>query len=178
MTAKALFLDRDGVINEDIGYVHTVEQFRFTEGIHDTLKHAAALGYKLIVVTNQAGIGRGYYTEADFRKLTAWMITRLAQSGVLVHAVYYCPYHPEHGKGDYKRWSYWRKPNPGMLLEAAKDFGLDLSLSIMVGDQETDIEAGIRAGVGRCYLLSAKTSPQQTKAHKVLRNIRELMDLL
>jgi D-glycero-D-manno-heptose 1,7-bisphosphate phosphatase len=153
---KAVFLDRDGVINEDVGYVHKPEDFRFTDGIFAFCRAAREKGYLLIVVTNQAGIARGYYTEGDFRRLTDWMRARFLEQGVGIDAVYSCPYHPEHGLGAYKRDSFDRKPNPGMILKARDAFDLDLARSILIGDKNSDIEAGRRAGVGRLIFLRGK----------------------
>ena len=150
---RALFLDRDGVINEEVGYLHKPEDVRFVPGIFDLCRAARALGYRLIVVTNQAGIARGYYTEADFLALMEWMRAELRRDGVELDAVYYCPFHPEHGVGEYKRESFDRKPQPGMLLRGKTEFGLDMPASVFVGDRCTDVGAGNAAGVGRMFLL-------------------------
>ncbi|MEP7206517.1 MAG: HAD family hydrolase [Casimicrobiaceae bacterium] len=149
----ALFLDRDGVINIDSGYVHTTDAFVFLTGIHDLCRRFQARNYRIVVVTNQAGIGRGLYSQAEFDALTAWMIERFADEGVRIDGVYACPYHPEHGRGDFLRDSFDRKPNPGMLLKARDDLGLDLDRSVLVGDRMSDIEAALRAGVARPILL-------------------------
>lgn len=146
--AQALFLDRDGVINVDYGYVHQPAEFEFVEGIFDISATAQKLGYKIVVVTNQAGIGRGYYSEQQFLDLMQWMHAEFIQRQIVISAVYHCPFHPVHGVGDYKRESEDRKPGPGMLLRAARDLGLDLFRSAMIGDKVTDMEAATRAGVG------------------------------
>jgi D-glycero-D-manno-heptose 1,7-bisphosphate phosphatase len=151
---RALFLDRDGVINVDRHYVHRVEDFEFESGIFELCAHAQAAGYRLVVVTNQAGIARGYYTEADFQSLTQWMLDTFARRGIVIDRVYHCPYHPTAGLGDYRRESFDRKPNPGMLLRARDELGLDLARSAFVGDKESDMEAGRRAGVGRLIKLA------------------------
>ena len=149
----ALFLDRDGVINVDHAYVHKRADFEFVDGIFDLCRAAKAQGYELIVVTNQAGIGRGYYTEADFAQLTAWMCERFSDEGAPITDVFYCPHHPEHGIGDYHRESFDRKPNPGMLLRAAEKHRLSLPGSIMLGDKESDMQAARSAGVETLFLL-------------------------
>jgi D-glycero-D-manno-heptose 1,7-bisphosphate phosphatase len=151
--SRALFLDRDGVINEEIHYLHKPEQVRFLPGIFTLCRQAQALGYRLIVVTNQAGIARGYYAEEDFHALTRWMEAAFAHEGVQLDRTYFCPHHPEHGVGVYRRECPDRKPNPGMLLRAAQDFSLDLARSILIGDRCTDLAAGQAAGVGTLLLL-------------------------
>lgn len=150
--SRALFLDRDGVININHGYVHTRDRFEFIEGIFEICRTARRLGYLLIVATNQSGIGRGYFSEEDFHALTDWMLQEFHLQGAEISKVYFCPYHPEHGIGIYKRDSDCRKPNPGMLLEAKAEFDLNLSASIFLGDQRSDEIAGRRAGVG-CVVL-------------------------
>ena len=149
---RALFLDRDGVINEDAGYTHRWEDFVFVDGIFGLCRHAHAQGWLLIVVTNQAGIGRGFYGEDAFHALTARMCERFAAEGAPIAKVYFDPTHPEHGIGEYRRASPMRKPNPGMLLLAAEEFRISLADSVLVGDKASDILAGLAAGV-RCNLL-------------------------
>lgn len=158
MLQPALFLDRDGVINVDHGYVHRSEDFDFIPGIFELVRKANVLNYKVVVVTNQAGIGRGYYTETQFQALTEWMCQRFREEGATVDKVYHCPFHPEHGLGPYKKDSEFRKPRPGMLLLAAQELGIDLGQSIMVGDKASDIMAAIAAGIPKRFLLSKKTS--------------------
>ena len=150
---RALFLDRDGVVNEEVGYLHRAEDVRFVDGIFSLCRTAARLGYRLIVVTNQAGIARGYYTETDFDHLMSWMRTALRAEGVELDAVYYCPFHPEHGIGQYKREHEDRKPGTGMLLRAAREFGISLADSIMVGDRCSDIVAANTAGLRQAFLI-------------------------
>ena len=149
----AVFLDRDGVINREGGYVHDVDEFDFIDGVFDACRVMSRAGYRLIVITNQAGIARGYYTEADFLQLTGWMLDTFRQQGIEIDGVYYCPHHPVHGVGDYHRDCDCRKPAPGMIMRAAKEHALDLQRSILVGDKGTDVEAGRAAGVGCCVLV-------------------------
>ena len=122
--SRALFLDRDGVINVDSGYVHRIEEFRFLPGIFELVRQANACECRVVVVTNQAGIGRGYYTEIDFRVLMDWVREQFALQDAVLDAVYFCPDHPEHGVGQYRRQSPMRKPGPGMLLQAQQDLSL------------------------------------------------------
>jgi D-glycero-D-manno-heptose 1,7-bisphosphate phosphatase len=158
---KALFLDRDGVINVDGGYVHRRERFEFRQGIFELCRAAQGLGYLIIVVTNQAGIARGYYSESEFLELTQWMIAQFKENEVQITRLYYCPYHPVFGVGKYKQDSPDRKPNPGMLLRAQSDFNLDLASSILIGDKLSDIQAASAAGVGTQILLSSEGAERE-----------------
>jgi D-glycero-D-manno-heptose 1,7-bisphosphate phosphatase len=152
---RALFLDRDGVINVDHGYVHRSEDFEFLPGIFELVRAARRRGLLPVVVTNQAGIARGYYDEAQFERLTAWMMARFATEGAALERVYHCPTHPTEGIGKYRVDSIDRKPGPGMLLRARDELGLDLGTSFMLGDKASDMLAGQAAGVGRLLLLHA-----------------------
>jgi D-glycero-D-manno-heptose 1,7-bisphosphate phosphatase len=143
----ALFLDRDGVINYDYGYVCKSENFHFVEGIFELVSAANRFGYLVVVVTNQAGIGRGYYNEIDFHILTDWMRNQFSLNDSRIDAVYFCPDHPVHGIGRYLRDSEMRKPGAGMLQKAANDLNIDLDRSIMIGDKESDMQAGFAAGL-------------------------------
>jgi D-glycero-D-manno-heptose 1,7-bisphosphate phosphatase len=153
-SVRALFLDRDGVINYEVGYLYRPEETRFVDGIFPLCRAAQGLGYRLVIVTNQAGIARGYYGEEDFHALMDWMRAQLQAEGIEINAVYFCPDHPEHGIGRYKRESDLRKPAPGMLLRAAAEFGLDLQQSIFIGDRCSDVAAGNAAPVGTMFLLA------------------------
>jgi D-glycero-D-manno-heptose 1,7-bisphosphate phosphatase len=135
---RALFLDRDGVVNEDLGYVHRIADFHFRPGIFELCRAARGLDMALVVVTNQSGIGRGYYSEADFAALTEWMRARFAAEGAPLDRVEHCP-----DVAPSRR----RKPGPGMILDAAAALGLDLGGSVMVGDRRTDMAAAEAAGV-------------------------------
>jgi len=156
MTVNALFLDRDGVINRNHGYVHKQEDFDFIEGIFEVARHACKQNYKLVVITNQAGIGRGYYTEEQFHQLTDWMRQQFSEAGAPISMVYFSPYHPTAGLGKYLKDDYSRKPHPGMIRQAQKDLSIDLSRSVLIGDKVSDIQAGIAAGVGTNLLFAAE----------------------
>jgi len=153
---KAVFLDRDGVINVDLGYVSTAADFHFMDGIFHFCRTMQEKGYIIIVVTNQAGIAREYYTETDFHMLNDWMLGQFERHGVSITKTYYCPYHFEHGIGKYKIDSPDRKPNPGMILRASKEFDINLPGSILVGDKDDDMLAAYRAGMGRLFFLQGK----------------------
>lgn len=149
----ALFLDRDGVINIDHGYVYKIESFEFVDGIFTLCEAFQSRGYKIVVVTNQAGIAYGYYTEQQFAHLTEWMTEQFLARGIAIEGVYYSPNHPTKGNPPYRKVCNRRKPAPGMLLEAAEKHNLDVAKSCMIGDKPSDMEAARRAGVGRRILL-------------------------
>ena len=150
----ALFLDRDGVINHDSGYTHRIAEFVFRDGIFALCAAAQARGMAIVVVTNQAGIGRGYYTEADFQALTDWMLARFTAQGIAITGVEHCPHHPTQGQGPYRRDCARRKPAPGMILDASATHGLDPARSIMVGDKASDMQAALAAGIRTRILLT------------------------
>ena len=164
---KGLFLDRDGIVNEDFGYVGSIENFLFNERIFDLCHEAINCGYLIFIVTNQAGIGRGYYSESDFVKLTDWMIGKFLEQGIVISEVFYCPNHPVFGQGKYKKEDFDRKPNPGMLLKAIKKYSLDAKTSLMVGDKPTDVEAGQRAGIGTNILVTQVNEYQKINSPSV-----------
>lgn len=153
MSKSALFLDRDGVINVDFGYVHKASDFVFCDGIFDLVKAANQNHLTVVVVTNQAGIGRGYFSEETFHELTHWMRGQFLNMGARIDNVYFSPYHPTEAIGAYKKDDFSRKPNPGMLLQASAEHDIDLSQSLLVGDNITDVQAGIAAGVELNLLL-------------------------
>ena len=150
---KALLLDQDGVINEDYGYVHSISNFVFRPGVFDLAARARDKGFVIIVITNQAGIGRGYYAEKDFINLNIWMVKQFEMQGIEIVQTYWCPHDPIHGVGSYKKDCQFRKPCPGMILKAADDHGLNLAKSILIGDKSSDIEAGHKAGVKRLCMV-------------------------
>jgi D-glycero-D-manno-heptose 1,7-bisphosphate phosphatase len=154
--SSALFLDRDGVINVDHGYVYRRNQFEFVPGIFELARFwASELGRPIVVVTNQSGIGRGYFDERSFADLTQWMCGRFADEEAPIARVYHCPYHPVDGVGEFRRDHPWRKPNPGMILQAASDLALDLAQSAIVGDKMSDMEAGAAAGIALRILVGS-----------------------
>lgn len=149
----ALFLDRDGVINVDHGYVHKVADFDWCQGIFELCAAACDEGHVIVVVTNQGGIGRGLYTESDFHSLTQWMLQSFAQRGIAVALVIGCPHHPEGVPGPLRCDCTCRKPKPGMFLHAAQELRLDLARCALIGDRSSDVLAAARAGVGTRILL-------------------------
>ena len=141
---KVLFLDRDGTINVDYGYVYEPERFVFIDGVFDFCRLAQDKGYLTIIVTNQSGIERGYFTEADFASVTKHMVECFAKEGITITDVFHCPFlsGPD------------RKPEPGLFLKAKEKHDIDMAASVNIGDSERDLEAGRRAGVGRNELFA------------------------
>jgi D-glycero-D-manno-heptose 1,7-bisphosphate phosphatase len=145
---RAVFLDRDGTINRDVGFTHRVEDLELLPGAAEGLARIAALGYRLLITTNQSGIARGLYSEAEMQAFNAALLERLRAAGVTIDAIYFCPYHPTAGVGQYRRESPLRKPGDGMIRLAAAEHQLDLPTSFVVGDKKSDVVAGQRAGCG------------------------------
>ena len=169
-----LLLDRDGVLNLDAGYVGTIDRFVWAPGAIDLLVRARRLRVPVAVVTNQAGIARGHYSWADFAGLSRWMLAEVAAAGGAIAAIYGCPYHPD-GAPPWNRVSDLRKPAPGMLLAAARDLGLDLTRSTLIGDQATDIAAARSAGLGRAIRSASTPDPA---ADQTITDLQEIDDRL
>ena len=179
MTGRpALFLDRDGVVNVDRAYVYRQEDVEFIDGIFDLCRHAKQLGYLIFIITNQAGIGRGYYTEQDFSDLMSWMCGIFANENAAIDKVYFCPTHPEHAIGEYKTESYFRKPAPGMIFLAAKEFNVNLRNSIFLGDKPSDLEAGIAAGVGNNILYYPDKRDSESTPGSVVSHPKQVLAYL
>lgn len=142
--SKALFLDRDGTINIEKNYVYKIEDFEFQPGIFELIKEYQNDGFLTFVITNQSGIARGFYTEEDFHVLNDWMIKAFGAEGIQISKVYYCPHHPEITGG-----CNCRKPKPGMISRAIKEFNLDSVNSVSIGDKKRDILAGQNAEIGK-----------------------------
>jgi D-glycero-D-manno-heptose 1,7-bisphosphate phosphatase len=155
----ALFLDRDGVVNCDEGYVSKPSEVRFVPGIFDLCRMAQSRQYKIVIVTNQSGIARGLYSEEDFHRLMQWMAERFASERIRLDAYYYCPHHPQKATERYLKDCPDRKPRPGMFLRAAREHEIELPRSVLVGDRCSDLQAGAAAGVGQLVLL-AGTEPK------------------
>ncbi|MBL0708255.1 MAG: D-glycero-beta-D-manno-heptose 1,7-bisphosphate 7-phosphatase [Sulfurimonas sp.] len=168
---KALFLDRDGVINIEKNYLYKIKDFEFIDGVFELCKYYQNLGYIIVVVTNQSGIARKYYDEYDFELLTSWMQSEFLKKDIEIKKVYHCPHHP-----DISGVCSCRKPKSGMLKEAKKEFNIDLSSSVMLGDKERDIEAGIDAGVLTTYLFDENSTTKSSKATKIISRFEEIYD--
>ena len=153
MAKSAVFIDRDGVINVDHGYVHDEHDFEYINGVFEALKALKDKGYLLVLVTNQSGIARGKFSEERFLSLTQWMDWNFADNGVEFDGIYYCPHHPEHGIGEYKQDCDCRKPKPGMFISARDFLKIDMEHSVMIGDKAEDMMAAEAASVGTKILV-------------------------
>ncbi|VBB09302.1 histidinol-phosphate phosphatase [Lucifera butyrica] len=151
----AVFFDRDGVLNQDIGYLYRPEDFVWTDGAREAIRLCNERGYYVFVVTNQSGVARGYYEERDVIALHNWMQGELAADGAHIDAFYHCPHHPEGKVPQYKAACTCRKPAPGLILQAARDWPVDLAHSFIIGDNPGDVEAGRAAGI-KGYLFAGK----------------------
>lgn len=168
---KALFLDRDGVVNEDFGYVHTVEKLEFVDGIFELCAVAKKLNFKIIIITNQSGIARGYYTEDIFLDFMDKIISRFADRNIAIDGFYYCPHLPEEIQDANQEKCLCRKPRPGMLFQACKDHNINPKQSILVGDQITDIQAGISAGIEKLFLFSSFDCQQKDAKYRLVNRL-------
>ena len=148
-TQKALFLDRDGIINIDHGYVSTIEEFEFTEGIFELLQLFIQKHYTLFIITNQSGIGRGYYESSDFEKLTTWMLTELKKAGIGIEAVHHCHHAPEEN-------CFCRKPAIGMVDAILFENNIDLENSWMIGDKQSDIDLAHNAHIAHTIAIGSR----------------------
>jgi len=151
---RAVFLDRDGTLNRDVGYAHRVEELDLIENVVAGLVRIQALGFELFITTNQSGIARGYFSQAAMHAFNQAMLQQLSDAGIVIRAVYFCPFHPTEGVGSYRRDSPLRKPRPGMIAQAAAEHDLDLAASFVIGDKKSDVVAGRAAG---CRTILLKT---------------------
>jgi len=180
MRRAGLLLDRDGVVNEDTGYLHRVEDCRFIDGVFEMVRAFVERGFAVAIVTNQSGIGRGLFGVEQFEHLMAWMRGEFERRGTSLDGVYHCPDHPTAGIGEFRRENPWRKPGPGMLLQAAADLELDLARSWCVGDRTSDIAAGQAAGVGMLVRLDRENGSgfHQADGHWVAGSHAAIVQLL
>ncbi len=170
---KAIFLDRDGVINKEVGYLHKSKDFEFIDGVFEACKYFQTLEFKLIVITNQSGIARGYYQEEDFHTLTKWMLAQFTNQGINILDVFFCPHGPE-------STCKCRKPQPGMLLEARDKFDIDMANSWMIGDKEADVGAANASGINNTILVKSGHDIDEvnSKAKFILKSIKDSTQII
>ena len=149
---RAVFLDRDGTIIEDVGYLDDCSRMKFLPGAVESIRLLNKSGYKVIIVTNQAGVAKGYFSEDTLKEINSKMLKLMVAQGAYIDKIYYCPHHIEGTIEEYRKECPWRKPNPGMIEEAAREYNLDLKNSYMIGDKISDMEAGRRAGCKTIFL--------------------------
>ena len=148
MTIKTIFLDRDGVINKEVNYLHNIDDFEFIDGVFEACRHFQKLGYEIIIITNQSGIARGYYTEYDYQLITKWMLDQFEERNVKILDVFHCPHGPDSSCD-------CRKPKPGMLLQAINQYGIDMKRSWMIGDNDVDIKAANAANIQNTIMVKS-----------------------
>jgi len=175
---KALFLDRDGIINVDHGYVYRIDEFEFMPGIFTLCKEAQDKGYLIVVITNQSGIARGKYTEQDFHTLTSWMKEQFLTHQVKISDVFYCPHHPQKGTGIYLKSCRCRKPEPGMINTAVTKYNIKVEESFFIGDKISDMQAAIAAGVKNKFLLTDSNPENNELDINVISNISQFSSFI
>jgi len=173
MTIKTIFLDRDGVINKEINYLHKIEDFEFINGVFEACQYLENLNYKIIITTNQSGISRGYYTESDFQKITKWMLSQFNNNNIDILDVIHCPHLPSD-------FCDCRKPKPGMLLKAKTKHNIDMKNSWMIGDKENDIKAANNAGIMNTILVKSghKVDELKSNAKFILDSIKDIHQVI
>ncbi len=164
---KAVFFDRDGVINIDYGYIGCLDNFAFIEGVQEALHALRKMGYLLVLVTNQSGIARGMYTESDFLCINSFMQQSLSLYDAAFDGIYYCPHHPNGQVLKYRVDCSCRKPKSGMFINAAHDLDIDFGKSIMIGDHANDLIAGAKAGIKTLYLVGTHIEEEHKKCAEV-----------
>ena len=173
MQTKAIFLDRDGVINKEKNYLYKKEDFEFIEGVFESCRYFQEIGYQLIVVTNQSGIARGYYQEDDFHRLTNWMLEQFDNQGIKILNVFFCPHGPE-------STCNCRKPKPGMLLEAKEMYNINMDSSWIIGDKEADVGAANAAGIENTILVKTGHNIDETNsdAKFILKSMQDTIEII
>jgi D-glycero-D-manno-heptose 1,7-bisphosphate phosphatase len=173
MQQKAIFLDRDGVINKDKNYLYKKEDFDFIEGVFEACRYFQEINYRLIIITNQSGIARGYYQEEDFHQLTKWMLGQFENQGIKILDVFFCPHGPE-------STCNCRKPKPGMLLKAKEKYNISMENSWMIGDKEADVKAANTAGIENTILVKTGHEIDETNANAkfILKSIQNAIEII
>ena len=173
MPIKTIFLDRDGVINKEVNYLHKIDDFEFINGVFDTCLYFQNLGYEIIIITNQSGISRGYYSESDYQKLTLWMINQFKKSNIKILDIFHCPHGPD-------SICDCRKPMPGMFLNAKTKHNIDMEKSWMIGDKEVDVTAANASGIHNTILVRSghKIDESKSKASFFLDSIQQAKQII
>ena len=173
MAIKTIFLDRDGVINKEVGYLHKIEDFKFIDGVFDACLYFQSLGYQLIIVTNQSGIGRGYYNEDDFHIINNWMLEKFSKKDINILDVFFCPHGPESNCS-------CRKPKSGMFNRANDKHSIDMQNSWMIGDKEADIQAANAAGIQNTILVKSghAIDEKNSNAKFILDSINQVKEVI
>ena len=173
MSNKTIFLDHDGVVNKEINYLHKIKDCEFIPGIFEACNYFQDIGFKIIIVTNQSGIARGYFTESDYHKLTSWMLKQLKKNDIDILDIFHCPHGPESN-------CECRKPKPGMLIAAKNKHNINMKESWMIGDSERDIIAASSAGITNTILVKSghKIDKENSKAKYHLNSIRDVSYLV
>jgi D-glycero-D-manno-heptose 1,7-bisphosphate phosphatase len=173
MSKKAVFLDRDGVINKEVGYLHKIEDFEFINGVFDACLYFQTLGYQIIIITNQSGIARGYYNENDFHVVNKWMLEQFNHKGINILDVFFCPHGPD-------STCDCRKPKPGMLVKARGKHDINMDKSWMIGDKEVDIQAANVAGIQKTILVKSghEIDEKKSNAKFILNSIIDTMPII
>lgn len=173
MNKKIIFLDRDGVINKEVGYLHKIKDFEFIDGVFDACLDFQLSNYKIIIITNQSGINRGYYSKNDFHTVNNWMLNQFKDKGINILNVFFCPHSPDENCN-------CRKPKPGMFLEACEKYDIDMKNSWMVGDKEVDIQAANLAGISNTILVKSghNIDERNSKATFILNSIKQAIKVL
>ncbi|NHI92311.1 MAG: D-glycero-beta-D-manno-heptose 1,7-bisphosphate 7-phosphatase [Candidatus Lokiarchaeota archaeon] len=166
---KAIFLDRDGVINKDIEYLDDYNKFIFLPKVFDAIRLLNQNGYKVIIITNQSGVARGFFTEEKLNLIHEKMTEDIQKNNARIDSIYYCPHHPDFGSAQYKKDCECRKPKIGLILKAKKDFNIDLSHSFFVGDKITDIVTGVNA---RCKTILISDDSKKSKSEIETMNLK------
>jgi D-glycero-D-manno-heptose 1,7-bisphosphate phosphatase len=173
MSIKTIFLDRDGVINKDLNYLYKIDNFKFINGVFHACNYLQNIGYKIIVVTNQSGISRGYYSETDYLVLCKWMVSKFRENGIEILNVFHCPHSPDESCN-------CRKPKPGMLLNAKVKYNVDMQNSWMVGDRENDIKAANEAGIQNTILVRSghNIDERNSNAVHIIDSIKDINQVI
>ena len=173
MKQRAIFLDRDGVINKDLKYLYKIEDFIFLNGVFKVCQHLQNLDYKIFIITNQSGISRGYYTQSDYQILSDWMISEFSKNSVTILDIFHCPHLPNSNCD-------CRKPKPGMLIEAKYKHNIDMQNSWMIGDKESDVQAAVSSGVTNTILLESehKINKDESQAKYIINSIEQINQII